>query len=310
MTLQTCDPGPEAQPANHGVYLSRFKWCQDGLINLTERAVRSDGSVQVIGTGLLTVRESLTAFPRDFRQDTELDGGYLGRTGSLLPAIRATVAFSCDVGDLGSCTADRDRRDDVLTTGTVANYLFAGDVRHPDRRVYGTASLRLALFSPAGTPAPLVELVDTATFRCNRTKRSRGCVVPGYTPVVEFSRSSPKHGLVAAHMADAQAVLEDHPGRQADGVPLTRRTDLLDIVANRLASCGSFKPTFKGGSCDEYPFASTEEGAARNGALRGVNFSTREVPVGQNRSQGGVLSRFYRRSRVLDRDWFWVRIDP
>ncbi len=310
VTLQTCDPGAEAQPANRGVYLSRFKWCQDGLINLTERAIRSDGTSQVIGTGLLSVRESLTAFPRDFRQDTELDAGYLGLTGSLLPAIRSAIAFSCDVGDLGSCSADRDRRDDLLTTGTVANYLFAAQVRHPDRRVYGTATLRLALRSPEGTPAPIVELTDTATFRCNRTKRGRGCVVPGYLPSAEFSLSSPKHGLVAAHMADAEASLANHPGRQADGIPLTRQTDLLDIVANRLASCGAFKPTIPQGSCDEYPFASTEEGAARPGALLGVDFSVREVPLSQNRSQGGVLGRFYRRNRVLDGDSFWVRVGP
>jgi hypothetical protein len=76
---------------------------------------------------------------------------------------------------------------------------------------------------------------------------------------------------------------------------------------HRFSSVAIPRPNPDPGPC---PFASTEEGAARNGALRGVDFSTREVPVGQNRSQGGVLSRLYRRSRVLDRDWFRVRIDP
>ncbi|EIM86063.1 uncharacterized protein STEHIDRAFT_111607 [Stereum hirsutum FP-91666 SS1] len=71
-------------------------------------------------------------------------------------------------------------------------------------------------------------------------------------------------------------------------------------AARRRNSCGStnpnrcstrFTPAFApGNSCDEYPFASTLQGqqAALNAA------ATRCVPAGENRSQGGSISAFYR----------------
>jgi hypothetical protein len=47
-------------------------------------------------------------------------------------------------------------------------------------------------------------------------------------------------------------------------------------------------------SCDEYPFASTEEGGVSNRA----RVSLRPVPVGEQSRQGGLLSAFYTACRV------------
>ena len=55
---------------------------------------------------------------------------------------------------------------------------------------------------------------------------------------------------------------------------------------NRRKACGKFKLTTPGGSCDEYPFASTVEGG--QGAV------VAEVPLKENLIQGGMLSVFYR----------------
>jgi len=73
--------------------------------------------------------------------------------------------------------------------------------------------------------------------------------------------------------------------------------------ARKSNNCGKFNPNYcsvrwptsKGGpfapgySCDEYPFASTDEGLTYSDRT-----ATRCVPKGQNSSQGGQISRFYR----------------
>jgi len=57
-------------------------------------------------------------------------------------------------------------------------------------------------------------------------------------------------------------------------------------TSNRKAACGRFKKTTPNGSCDEYPFASVLEG--------GSGASIMEVPIGEQRTQGGVNNNFYR----------------
>jgi len=55
-------------------------------------------------------------------------------------------------------------------------------------------------------------------------------------------------------------------------------------------------------SCDEYPLASTHQGAAFNS-----DFSAVTVPPAANNSQGGLTRAFYRANRVIDGDPFYVR---
>ncbi|MFK0293930.1 hypothetical protein ACIQU6_26160 [Streptomyces sp. NPDC090442] len=55
--------------------------------------------------------------------------------------------------------------------------------------------------------------------------------------------------------------------------------------------------------CDEYPFASTYEGAAQSKYERNVlegNFSALPIPKAENKAGGTILSLFYDRNRVLD----------
>lgn len=56
-------------------------------------------------------------------------------------------------------------------------------------------------------------------------------------------------------------------------------------------------------SCDEYPFATTLEGAAKTPP---PNSGSVWVPKSENDSQGGTLSAFYAAERVLDGDKFYV----
>lgn len=58
--------------------------------------------------------------------------------------------------------------------------------------------------------------------------------------------------------------------------------------------------------CDEFPFASTLEGAAR--AVPPGNYSARPIKLEHNRSGGAILGNWYRDQRLLDGDTFFVWI--
>ncbi|MEU7833686.1 LamG-like jellyroll fold domain-containing protein [Nonomuraea sp. NPDC049129] len=60
------------------------------------------------------------------------------------------------------------------------------------------------------------------------------------------------------------------------------------------------------GSCDEFPFASTLQGAAR--ANPPHNFSVARIEIGENTAHGRVLKAWYRNNRILNYDQFWVDI--
>ncbi|MYW21706.1 hypothetical protein GT039_40600 [Streptomyces sp. SID2955] len=65
--------------------------------------------------------------------------------------------------------------------------------------------------------------------------------------------------------------------------------------------------------CDEYPFASTYEGAAEHDydpEVRKFNFSVKPIAKEDNRAGGSILKGFYSKNRILDgmNDGFIVSI--
>lgn len=62
--------------------------------------------------------------------------------------------------------------------------------------------------------------------------------------------------------------------------------------------CGVLPWASAGSSCDEYPFASVEEG--------GWNAYQRCIPLIENQRQGAQLGNFYRRNNVLQGTKFYV----
>jgi hypothetical protein len=109
-------------------------------------------------------------------------------------------------------------------------------------------------------------------------------------------------GPVAQHIFNAQnggliTAWGVPPSVRSNGAALTRDMNPIDIAANRTAACTGVPP-----SCDEYPLATTHQGAAFN-----FDFSTATVPPAANNSQGGLTRAFYRANRVIDGDPFYVR---
>ncbi|WP_343972943.1 NucA/NucB deoxyribonuclease domain-containing protein [Kribbella koreensis] len=148
---------------------------------------------------------------------------------------------------------------------------------------------------------------------------SVGCVVWASVPTIGYALSGPYPELASHIQRAQQSGLPGAPG----GTPLTRIFTGDDSQDNRTAACpGSFtRPSGK--SCDEYPFASSDEGArnSSNGrtfadcsipqlpiGITGPGFSACMINAQQNSGGGSVLGGFYRTNRLLQGDKFNVSI--
>ncbi|MFJ3310888.1 NucA/NucB deoxyribonuclease domain-containing protein [Streptomyces sp. NPDC086549] len=80
----------------------------------------------------------------------------------------------------------------------------------------------------------------------------------------------------------------------------------MKIKKNRNKACPSSRHRPAGKQCDEYPFASTWQGASTGGG----HFSWRMINATQNEEGGKALGRFYLYNRVLEKDRFLVWIKP
>ncbi|MFE7167116.1 NucA/NucB deoxyribonuclease domain-containing protein [Streptomyces sp. NPDC057616] len=148
--------------------------------------------------------------------------------------------------------------------------------------------------------------LSTVEVRCDNAlpgaPRQVGCVNLAAVPVISYSLTGP-WPEVAKHIKDAQAT--GLPGKYGTTHYLTRLTNGSKITENRRTACPSSLPRPAGKSCDEYPFASTWQGAKYSGGP----FSRRMINASQNTDAGRALNGFYTYSRVLEGDRFlvWIR---
>lgn len=167
----------------------------------------------------------------------------------------------------------------------------------------------------------------TPAVRCDRVFAPAGCVaMKDYAPWMNFDSNGP-YPQVAGHIKKAQAA--GLPGSFASKRPLRRMTNTRIARINRAVACPRpWRPPTSNETCDEYPFASTYEGAATGPGvpigLPGCNVplhppSFGEIPSyspcfidGKQNSNAGsqVMQPFYRTNRLLDRDRFYVNVDP
>jgi hypothetical protein len=151
------------------------------------------------------------------------------------------------------------------------------------------------------------ELGATLYGACdNEIGQYAGCVDYTYVPVVWYDGTGGAAiAPIAQHIYDAQSASGGLPSRW--GVPgagsaLQHNVNKADQRKNRSVACPGSPPA--GTSCDEFPFASTYQGAA---FVAANDYSTRYVTPESQQAQAGLMSTFYQYQRVLDGDPFWVR---
>lgn len=140
----------------------------------------------------------------------------------------------------------------------------------------------------------------------------RGCVFKSVTPVFTLSKTGPASG-VAIHVQKAIS--------SGLASKLTRASTAR-ITANRTRACPSSLARAQGYDCDEYPFASSNQGAASGGSARvfsgcrwtavpkvgAVGYSRCQVIREQNRAGGNLLNSFYASQRVMVNDKYKVKV--
>jgi hypothetical protein len=154
----------------------------------------------------------------------------------------------------------------------------------------------------------------TAKNQPNRWIKAKGQVAIGY------DRAS--HPNFAKHVTDAQK-----SGLPGKSTALKRLKPGQSSAKNRSKACPSRLKRPSGYSCDEYPFASTQQGAYYGGgtgrtfsqckisdkaypvgAKGGKGYSACMIPQKENSAAGSELSKFFKESRVLTGDSFFVQI--
>lgn len=139
-----------------------------------------------------------------------------------------------------------------------------------------------------------------------------GCAYTAVTPV--FSVAS--YGSAAQMGSHVRKAI-------ASGLPSTlTRATVATKNANRSKACPSSLKRDPGYECDEYPFASSNQGAAKGGKARvpsgcrwkavagygSVGWSRCMIKAGDNRVGGSMLTSFYLNNRVIVNDKFSVKV--
>ena len=164
------------------------------------------------------------------------------------------------------------------------------------------------------------------TVRCDQAVpgvATAGCVIPAATPeLIYYIAAWPEFG---GHLLNAY--FSGLPGSWYSGVPLHRLTDEKLKQNNRDRACPQSLNKPAGKSCDEYPFASTWEGAytARGEARTFAGCQIPEYPIGrtgplgfsacmidveENSLAGSRMnSALFVPYRVIENDTFFVTVE-
>ncbi|MER6809903.1 hypothetical protein ABT299_11540 [Spirillospora sp. NPDC000708] len=215
---------------------------------------------------------------------------------------------------------------DGITTAYGDWDVSPGTANPPALFNFSTPNISIFFETPGGSdPASTYYPSPPSGIRCDAIsgRITPGCVYTEYTPDFTPDPNYPTTGIygytldgpyreLAKHIYDAQigrGVPGLTPGagvNSSTGYALRKNDGAGEADANRTKACGNPKPPAgQGDSCDEFPFASTQEGAA---APNGPGYSCRMIDENQNSPGGTLLSWWYTKYHILRNDPFYVTI--
>jgi hypothetical protein len=258
--------------------------------------------------------ESYSATSGTFHHGMVTLGYKTGAAGDLAGGITADLFSSCDIfASICSATSQTvpDPQPVAITPASAQSFGWTESDAGPSSTTAKTDNIMrpdLGVFWEDISTIRPTSVADTGHLsgRCDTLiSTTDGCVNENYTPIVTYSAiQNPLVGPVAQHIYDAQKTLSTAWGVPAafasNGAVLNRDTSQADITANNRAACAHVV-TGPGQNCDEFPLASTFQGAAFQRV-----FSAVPVPASANFSQGGITGTFYSSNRVIDDDGFYV----
>lgn len=300
-------------------YVSRFDAC--GIFNGTLTVTSTTNGVTTV-TGIMNfliynylyTSGSLTTWANQIEvQPSTISGTAAGTTITGTPfctgsCVYASSSFPAQTPGVG-----------VSASGeSYYNWLGAsGDVG------FGSSDWTLRFKAPSTANAAVMTR-SAPDIRCDQAlpgSASAGCVVPYAPGFIRYDGTS--FIEFGAHVSGAQA--SGLPGSVTSS-PLHRLTDPTLRNLNRATACGGVPHPDPNRSCDEYPFASSWEGAYTGGGtartqswcqitLSGppstgaTGYSICMIDAAENSSAGSLLnSVLYVPYRIIDGDPFYVDI--
>jgi len=293
----------------------RFTACGDQTWELDDIQIDSDGTTTVVG---FMEMEDLQWFSYSATSETWahdlLMMSYTG-DGTLADGFDAEISSACDANP-AVCVAFPPGTPDPQTVAVTPESSYEFSWTEQDQgpglttpngvtELYGYTGVNFEGSTPVGGPWTFSD--GSFGGRCDSVATAAdGCIDDEYVPTVIFdSTANPAVAPVAQHIYDAQnggltTAWGVDPSLHSNGAYLSRDMNPADNTANNRAACGSVTVP-PGSNCDEFPMASTYEGAAFNS-----DYSVAIVPSSANSSQGGILGNFYSSNRVIDNDLFMV----
>jgi hypothetical protein len=174
----------------------------------------------------------------------------------------ATAVYDINLNCVGNCgnISDDGIGPTPVTLAADGTWYFTSTIGS-EAIGWGHTAMVMSMANTNPNILPGFDTIESeATVRCDTLVsylELPGCVFPEYEPTASWSTAGP-YSEVAQHIKDAQATgLPGKPGTQ----PLHRLRDAVLRGLNRDTACPDSFPKPAGKSCDEYPFASTWEGA-------------------------------------------------
>lgn len=236
-----------------------------------------------------------------------------------------------------------DLRLEQLDSTVTRGRLHIGPGRLPSMEHYFFRIIHTLPSTPFSTPTHTLRCDSAPYFNLFGTVYGKACVTYDVISRIQYSLTDDSVKGVAQHIRDTfdnidpgdtqtypkTPVTKEIPGEftgRRNGRALHRilgssqraadNTTYKNFACNNngvYTGVGLPEPPPLGFDCDEYPFRTTEKGAANRLVYNGNwDFSVRAVPSAENQLAGTQLGNYYFNDRILlsTMDDFWVEIKP
>ncbi|MFJ3926468.1 ricin-type beta-trefoil lectin domain protein [Streptomyces sp. NPDC090022] len=312
--------------------MNHFEFCRWGYNTLTklDGAGRVEGQVRFketeVGQGsgekrVGTIHTKVT--------EVTVTGTFVGASMTMSPSAAGHPgACTTTFGSSSSYVEPLASWGDTYISYDVIGHALQGDQARIDKPLFCNFQSNWKVSGPKGTsdwhhaPEQAMRMDSAKYLEKFGSQGAEGAIFNRIIPWFTYDYDDASVKQVAEHIFSAYVnplsteprvdVAKKIPGAYSSTSMLTRNySDFNDDsrriqAANTKAKDAACKNLVKGDptyQCDEFPFASTKEGAGS-----GENFSVRYVPGVVNGSAGGKLAAWYSQERILDGDKFQVQI--
>lgn len=309
-----CQELPEPAVFEDVIYHRRFEICYEGLAEVNVVNLQTS---QTVFNGIFTFGAYGLADPSVLNWAQTL-GLRLDHYTGTLSGLVVTSESLCDVMMEWPCTILEDNGvgpAQVLSEYEhVGNATFRADIDVEETEAEAYVGVYSEFFLTYIGANPVTIPLYWNSFRCDRTSPTflyPGCVNWEYKPVLQYSATTypefTTHLLEA--MGDGLPGFQEHPvycpeEYGACGVELERMLDSYYVDLNRATACPQSWPRPPGKQCDEYPFASTSEGAYTGQ----YGYSWKWIDEDENQNAGNDLGLLYYNNRMTGGDEFFVEV--